>query len=999
MDKLLSVASMSTLPSESKEVSISKIQDNRFAGDYYEFSNGKCENRWKFVLDKYKQCLLSSKGYPDTNEVLASGFTAGFYKSYNERKFGVTCSYPIDSEGAEILKLYPDMASNKGFVLMIPFSNVDFIRALSTDDKILLMKLVGQPTIFDYGMHNILRTGAMRLSKGIEMILPDYITGLLATVELVGLHEVIKVYNLKSELMKHKSFRKDTYSNRTEFESDLVFHRMLNGCLYEFFSVASNPFEILNNIVYNANTIKDNPCSGFRGLPDAVAAFNHYKEASSEYMAICAAKLMYESSSSFQGLMGEMLGFNNLSHNVDRNNPYAYRFKYLEKINRWYDDYTLEVSLDELEEYNGITWSEIYKSEIFTKTRKLSIKDFLGNITRSFYKNSLILCPRLRIIGEAPKRLHRLVLQKGLEYVDFSGCNFAECESISCLFFGETKLKEVKFPTNGMHNIKDISYLFTECKSLKEVDFVGLWLDNILDATCLFSGCSSISHIKLDGIMCHGFIANSMFSGCSSLNTLDMQTQTARQCSVDGMFAGCKDMVIPKWYDTLENSKMQDFNSDSDFVLVELSELLRNRDAYKNIDKIKVTASQTDMSITNSASLSVSILVRKDKTVNKFSGLFMGYNSSVIDISEVDFSHEKVFNRMFEGCKNLVEIIGSMDCEPRCCENMFMGCTKLQKVDFSKMRFNNCKNISCMFKDCISLEETVYIIPQSLSLNMDAIENSKVKISYQRTDLLRSNFKNFFKNEQSPSIESFEEYFLGYLQCLGYCGKYITKTSADDRTEWVMATKAVNNAARMFELLVYNLCMRIADATDDSTGPQAATIYDCCLYYAGMGLPIQPPSNMSEKYGCKVALANANKESDSNRGYYGKYAVYCMNLDKVFPSVVDINNMMNRIQKICQDAIGYCSIGMNGTSYGSYHAGLLDTPGSLGERPRVVTASENLIKVFAQICTSKAFEISWQSIYNYFVIDDVYSIPQSKSVKSEFISKNEYRQEVIDIVK
>lgn len=124
-----------------------------------------------------------------------------------------------------------------------------------------------------------------------------------------------------------------------------------------------------------------------------------------------------------------------------------------------------------------------------------------------------------------------------------------------------------------------------------------------------------------------------------------------------------------------------------------------------------------------------------------------------------------------------------------------------------------------------------------------------------------------------------------------------------------------------------------------------------------------------------------------------------MNLDKIFPSVVDINNMMNKIQKICQDAIGYGSTGMNGTSYGSYHAGLLDTPGSLGERPRVVTASENLIKIFAQICTSKAFEISWQSIYNHFVIDNVYSIPQNKSVKSEFISKNEYRQEVIDIVK
>lgn len=148
----------------------------------------------------------------------------------------------------------------------------------------------------------------------------------------------------------------------------------------------------------------------------------------------------------------------------------------------------------------------------------------------------------------------QLTLITGLDYlfasctnltsVDLSNIDISGATSMQSMFYGCSKLTEIKGLTNfNTSNITSTRSMFNGCSSLKKIDLTNLDTSKVTDMSHMFRGCKALTSIvKLEKLDTSNVTnMSTMFYGCTQLSTINLTSfNTSKVTDMSWMFHSCK---------------------------------------------------------------------------------------------------------------------------------------------------------------------------------------------------------------------------------------------------------------------------------------------------------------------------------------------------------------------------------------------------------------------------------------------------------------------------
>ena len=272
-----------------------------------------------------------------------------------------------------------------------------------------------------------------------------------------------------------------------------------------------------------------------------------------------------------------------------------------------------------------------------------------------------------------------------VEKITFENIDSSDVTTMSGMFYGLSNLVSVE-GLNALDtgNVTSMDAMFQNCTSLKRINLKGLNLDNVTGMNVMFQNCTNLEEVNLSNLTTNSVTGmTEMFSGCSSLTSIDLSGMGSNSLTnVNSMFAGCT---------SLKNINMSNFNFGS------INSFDTNGIFYplKNVLEI-VNLSGANFSGPNVTSVS-------------FFNMFYGFNKlKSVDLSNANTSKVTSMKNMFDGCGNLINVIGfnTLDSSKVIAMNrMFSGCSSLVSINMDNQGGNSLYTVDYMFGGCSSLKK------------------------------------------------------------------------------------------------------------------------------------------------------------------------------------------------------------------------------------------------------------------------------------------------------
>lgn len=233
----------------------------------------------------------------------------------------------------------------------------------------------------------------------------------------------------------------------------------------------------------------------------------------------------------------------------------------------------------------------------------------------------------------------------------------------------------VRTPSNKVYANEEASGMFNHLDQLASIDFTGFDL----------TYCSSVAEL---------------FDSCRSLVDLDLSLWNTRAVSdFHGLFAHCK---------KLENVDLHNFDMTS---ATNLGDMFVGCTSLKEVDlsgfntpvlenigfMFYLCSSLTNINFGENFNTS---------NVTDFVGVFEECSSlKSIDISSLNMDNAVSFERLFQGCKNLEEVIGSIAVRRgNKVSGMYNNCQKIETIDVADWDLSETESLNSLFNQCNSVK-------------------------------------------------------------------------------------------------------------------------------------------------------------------------------------------------------------------------------------------------------------------------------------------------------
>ncbi len=301
--------------------------------------------------------------------------------------------------------------------------------------------------------------------------------------------------------------------------------------------------------------------------------------------------------------------------------------------------------------------------------RYCNISNHTANFPSSFFTNNTSdswitsFLTADTVIGAKPtgscQNSYHNTMNKSLQYVDLSKCDFSNVTIFSAVFQGMPTLKEVYFPHNLSSKCTNLSSLFQQCENIVYLDLSGWDTSGVTNFTNMFYQCYTLTEIK--------GIEDFNFTKAVNLGAMFYQDFDLRG---------------------LDTSKWQTSTS-----LTNFSTTFYNCRHLENLD---LSGFITD-------------------NVTSYNTLFSG----CISLKEINLSNFNVSAKtnalggMFQFCRSLKSITRNKDWSTQNVTNfegMFQECALLKEIDISDFSFASATNIKNMFGGCTELQSVMATI-------------------------------------------------------------------------------------------------------------------------------------------------------------------------------------------------------------------------------------------------------------------------------------------------
>ena len=218
----------------------------------------------------------------------------------------------------------------------------------------------------------------------------------------------------------------------------------------------------------------------------------------------------------------------------------------------------------------------------------LLIKEFAKN-KKEFEINITLICHNSEI--ESLDWMFSFCEDIKYLYLDISNFDTSKVSSMSSMFFGCKKLREIKGINNfNTSKVTDMDSMFYSCEELQYLDLSNFDTSKAFDIEYMFYGCKKLREIKginnfntgqttsmesmfefceeLNNLDLSNFDTSkvvcmkNMFYYCQKLQTLDLSTfNTSRVTDMSSMFCGCKKLREIKGINNFNTKKVTDMDS------------------------------------------------------------------------------------------------------------------------------------------------------------------------------------------------------------------------------------------------------------------------------------------------------------------------------------------------------------------------------------------------------------------------------------------------------
>lgn len=260
-----------------------------------------------------------------------------------------------------------------------------------------------------------------------------------------------------------------------------------------------------------------------------------------------------------------------------------------------------------------------------------------------------------------------------LTELDLSNFNTKKVQFMMHMFDGATKLQSIDARNFDNSSLIDTSYMFYNAKALNKIN-VNFNCDKLELAMHMFDGCESLVNVSLAG-----FTGNSlrdmsyMFSNCTNLETFDAGDtfNTYKVEYINHLFGG--------------DAKLKQVNMNISLNSAVDASYLFDGCLSLETAKVVIDSQESDKPVLRFA----------DYMFNNCTNLKSAIVQSLVPIDTIED-----VTYMFHNCSALQNCVVDLDTQNvQFMNNMFDGCTSLEKLDLSKLNVGKVDNMSYMFNN------------------------------------------------------------------------------------------------------------------------------------------------------------------------------------------------------------------------------------------------------------------------------------------------------------
>ena len=308
-----------------------------------------------------------------------------------------------------------------------------------------------------------------------------------------------------------------------------------------------------------------------------------------------------------------------------------------------------------------------------------------------------------------------------LTKLDLSNFNTENVTDMCCMFEGCEELTELNITSFNTENVTNMEDMFFECVKLTKLDLSSFNTENVTDMSNMFCFNSKLSDLNISSFNTKNVIdMGGMFADCTSLESLDIShfdmssLKKAEDMLMAVYVSSIKipanvpiDIDLPegpywKIQDETENNKEQlsffPKGLDHSVTLVPIEE--ENPD-YEFFERGAGYISTLD----KAGKMTVKGIDSRNFIASNATLRGYCYCSKKIITAEFDADNAKSLSCAFREDDNLKEAKIRIGNYTGHIEEMFLGCTALEKVDFSGTKGTELENMAEMFKGCVKLKE------------------------------------------------------------------------------------------------------------------------------------------------------------------------------------------------------------------------------------------------------------------------------------------------------
>lgn len=381
----------------------------------------------------------------------------------------------------------------------------------------------------------------------------------------------------------------------------------------------------------------------------------------------------------------------------------------------------------------------------------------------------------------------------------------SELQNMEELFSGCTKLSVINgLSTLNTSNVTSMFKAFSDCPAITSIDFIKNWnLSKVTNMSSMFNNCTGITTVNLSGLNTPALTTGrALFNLCINLIDVDLSNWNAPLCtdfgvlfnscnkltnvnlvgaitssatSMASLFFGCSKLTNINGLNALNLNKITSisnmFYGCSSLTTLQLNVIPDSvtdiTSLFKNCTLLKDISGITFGSgITTTDSWFPPNLERANNVTIKNNTVTFKDCANLIECKNLTHTNTYLY-QLFANCVNLITVEGLNAPNATILSNLFLSCSKLDYVNFSKINFNNVTSMSDMLrgmKTGLIVENLVlgnkltlqgmerWLYTNDVTINNIFIPNNLVAQNFDNYCYLNYNLKNITGVTFSPTV-------------------------------------------------------------------------------------------------------------------------------------------------------------------------------------------------------------------------------------------------------